>query len=350
MLWTFVILEVLRVLFFPRILQQCFAVLSGTWIGLELDEAHGKNDGDVRGYRYFSCPPNHGLLAKHMCCRSVDCDCITCVEANWSKRTMTTIFSSRIPFYFTTSLCLTQISSLGLKGGANVFSFLIWWDFLVPFGLVSRSHFRDRSDFSDFFRRKPRVFRFVCASRSTIFGSQESCIPIKANVRPESWVLLAFLLSNTSKAQFWEHGAWMHSSIQVNMSKPRFAPASVRAHRTLSRPLENAAEACTFWKAFPIFGHSWQICIGSFSEFLWSREKWLMARVLCTNTKKIHPGIAPDSQGRSKPLSGRIGCFERFKKICVKCPFETFNHLYIFIPFAYLSLSFSFSSFFRMRL
>ena len=37
----------------------------------------------------------------------------------------------------------------------------------------------------------------------------------------------------------------MHSSIQVNMSMPRFAPALVRAHRTLSRPLENAAEACT---------------------------------------------------------------------------------------------------------
>lgn len=110
----------------------------------------------------------------------------------------------------------TEVSSLGLKGGANIFRFLIWWDFLVPFGFVSRSRFRDCSDFSDFSRCKPRVFRFVCASWSTIFGSQESCIPIKANFQThvlhcltmldmslESY--LHFYFQIPARHSFWEH-------------------------------------------------------------------------------------------------------------------------------------------------
>lgn len=36
----------------------------GAWVGLELDDAQGKNDGVVRGYRYFCCPPNHGLFVR----------------------------------------------------------------------------------------------------------------------------------------------------------------------------------------------------------------------------------------------------------------------------------------------
>ena len=47
--------------------------------------------------------------AASTCRTSVDCLICVAIEANWSKRTMTTIFSSRIPFYFsTTSLRLTQ--------------------------------------------------------------------------------------------------------------------------------------------------------------------------------------------------------------------------------------------------
>ncbi|KAK6746226.1 hypothetical protein RB195_012380 [Necator americanus] len=36
----------------------------GEWIGLVLDEASGKNDGSVQGYRYFTCTPDHGLFCK----------------------------------------------------------------------------------------------------------------------------------------------------------------------------------------------------------------------------------------------------------------------------------------------
>ncbi|KAF1941984.1 hypothetical protein EJ02DRAFT_454650 [Clathrospora elynae] len=39
-------------------------VSDGIFVGIELSTATGKNDGSVRGERYFSCPPGHGLFVK----------------------------------------------------------------------------------------------------------------------------------------------------------------------------------------------------------------------------------------------------------------------------------------------
>ncbi|VDN01005.1 unnamed protein product [Thelazia callipaeda] len=36
----------------------------GVWIGINLDGPNGKNDGSVRGVRYFECEPNHGIFMK----------------------------------------------------------------------------------------------------------------------------------------------------------------------------------------------------------------------------------------------------------------------------------------------
>ncbi|KAH7075493.1 dynein associated protein-domain-containing protein [Paraphoma chrysanthemicola] len=39
-------------------------VADGTWLGIELPTPTGKNDGSVRGERYFTCPVGHGLFVK----------------------------------------------------------------------------------------------------------------------------------------------------------------------------------------------------------------------------------------------------------------------------------------------
>lgn len=36
----------------------------GDWIGVELDEASGKNDGSVQGERYFDCEDKYGMFLR----------------------------------------------------------------------------------------------------------------------------------------------------------------------------------------------------------------------------------------------------------------------------------------------
>ncbi len=36
----------------------------GVWLGVELEDASGKNDGAVQGQRYFECKPGYGMFVK----------------------------------------------------------------------------------------------------------------------------------------------------------------------------------------------------------------------------------------------------------------------------------------------
>lgn len=39
-------------------------VFLGKWIGVVLDDDSGKNNGEVQGKKYFSCPDNHGIFVR----------------------------------------------------------------------------------------------------------------------------------------------------------------------------------------------------------------------------------------------------------------------------------------------
>lgn len=44
----------------------------GDWIGIELEDASGKNNGTVQGQRYFDCPPGHGMFIRPPVLKIVD--------------------------------------------------------------------------------------------------------------------------------------------------------------------------------------------------------------------------------------------------------------------------------------
>jgi len=39
-------------------------IATGEWLGLELPKESGKNDGSVKGERYFKCEPGHGIFVR----------------------------------------------------------------------------------------------------------------------------------------------------------------------------------------------------------------------------------------------------------------------------------------------
>jgi tubulin-folding cofactor B len=51
-------------LYIPRYVGQIPQMPIGWWIGVKLDEPLGKNDGSVKGARYFTCDPAYGCFIR----------------------------------------------------------------------------------------------------------------------------------------------------------------------------------------------------------------------------------------------------------------------------------------------
>ena len=47
-----------------RFVGQCKGLPKGYWIGVQYDEPVGKNDGSVKGTRYFDCPDGYGAFVR----------------------------------------------------------------------------------------------------------------------------------------------------------------------------------------------------------------------------------------------------------------------------------------------
>lgn len=68
---------------FVRFLGEIMGV-KGVWVGIELDEAYGKNDGSVKGRYYFRCKPKHGVFARPTRF-SLPCRALSCMSTNFSN-------------------------------------------------------------------------------------------------------------------------------------------------------------------------------------------------------------------------------------------------------------------------
>jgi len=50
---------------------------AGVWVGVVLDTPAGKNDGSVKGKKYFACPPDHGIFIRPQMITKVETDSCT---------------------------------------------------------------------------------------------------------------------------------------------------------------------------------------------------------------------------------------------------------------------------------
>ncbi|OQV02696.1 CAP-Gly domain-containing protein [Cladophialophora immunda] len=72
-------------------------VASGEWLGLELADDTGKNDGSVKGERYFNCAPGHGIFVRKESAKETESDERRFQYDYWLK-VYEDIFSNQVPY------------------------------------------------------------------------------------------------------------------------------------------------------------------------------------------------------------------------------------------------------------
>lgn len=55
----------------------------GKWVGIELDESKGKNDGTVMGVTYFNCKMNHGVFVRPSQVKVIGTEVIAAVSVRY---------------------------------------------------------------------------------------------------------------------------------------------------------------------------------------------------------------------------------------------------------------------------
>jgi dynactin 1 len=57
-------------------------IAAGEWLGLELPDNTGKNDGSVKGERYFQCQPGYGIFVRKESLAKIVKQAVTAQRAN----------------------------------------------------------------------------------------------------------------------------------------------------------------------------------------------------------------------------------------------------------------------------
>ena len=101
----------------------------GVWIGVELDTADGRNDGEVQGHRYFACTSGHGVFVR----------LVIPFTLSWNRSFL--FRPTSVPFR---SISFHSVAKAALVQGLGIVQYGVWY---LGTGLARPSSQEPRRDF-----------------------------------------------------------------------------------------------------------------------------------------------------------------------------------------------------------